>query len=117
MESFCTSTTERPNWISMPISVSFFAVYVLTFSGKGVSSRGAMSTRRTRMFAGSIRSPSLRTTIRISSAIAPDVSTPVGPPPTTTNVRVTGFPSSASTSADSRVIRSVFLSFLESESE
>ena len=101
----------------MPISVSFFTVYVLTFSGKAVSSRGAMSTRRTRMFAGSIRSPSLRTTIRISSAIAPDVSTPVGPPPTTTNVRVTGFPSSASTSADSRVIRSVFLSFLESDSE
>ena len=53
---------------------------------KAGSSRGPASTRMTRAERGSMVRKSAASALRASSAIAPAISTPVGPPPTTTKV-------------------------------
>ena len=54
--------------------------------GEAGRTRGPASTRITRAVRGSMRRKSRASVCRAISANAPAISTPVGPPPTTTNV-------------------------------
>ena len=64
-----------------------------------------MSTSGTRTLEGSIRSPSRLMTVPISSESAPEVSTPVGPPPTTTKLSDPGAVSAAASASSSELNR------------
>ena len=77
-----------------------------SFGGKLVSNRSVVSTSRIRPARVSIVRKSLRSVSRASSPIWPAISTPVGPPPTTTNVSQASRRSgSGSSSAASKAAR------------
>ena len=71
---------------STPRRLRAFCAFFANASGKAVSILGAASTRIIRAEVGSILRKSDARALWASSAIAPDISTPVGPAPTKTNV-------------------------------
>lgn len=79
-----TSVTPTPRWSWTPIFVRRFLVYCCDFSENALSTVGIMSTRWTRHRLASSGEKYFGTTNFTFSAMAPAVSTPVGPPPTTT---------------------------------
>ena len=82
--SICVTRVSRRT--STPIRVRSFSARADRSSGNPGSRRSSASTRITRVVDVSIRRKSLRITLREISANAPASSTPVGPPPTMTNV-------------------------------
>ena len=79
-------TTVRLSIGVAPMRSSERAAFADSDSGNVVSRRSAVSTSSTRAPVGSIRRKSPRSVSRASSPIWPAISTPVGPPPTTTKV-------------------------------
>ena len=78
-------------------------------SEKGPSTRGAMSSRMIRADSGWMRRNSDLSVLRTSTAIAPAISTPVGPAPTRTKVRRSRWRAgSSSASACSNACRILF---------
>ena len=71
---------------STPRPASVRAAFLERSSGNGGSTRGPPSIKMIRACAGSIERKSWRSVRCAISAIAPATSTPVGPPPTITNV-------------------------------
>ncbi len=76
-------STACPVSTTTPSSSSLRRAYWPRSSGKVDRMRGPASTSRTRAVRGSMRRKSRANVKRASSATAPAISTPVGPPPTT----------------------------------
>ncbi len=101
-----TSTTVCPTSGVTPSFSSARSALCESEGGKPVRMRSAVSTRSTRALRVSTWRKSRRRLSRASSAICPAISTPVGPPPTTTNVsQLRRLSSSGSTSAASNAVR------------
>ena len=81
-----TCVTGVPSITSTPIRFNFFRVLRASDSGKVASILGAASIRIMRAEFVSICRKSEASALCASSAIAPAISTPVGPAPTSTNV-------------------------------
>ena len=80
------SATGAPSRTSTPSSRSDCSALADRFGGKDGSSAGPASIRMTREQCGVMLRKSRDTDARASSAMAPAISTPVGPPPMTTKV-------------------------------
>ena len=78
--------TGVPSRTSTPSRSSDASAAALSFAGKRGSTRGPASTSTMRASRGSMLRKSWRSATRASSAMAPAISTPVGPPPITTKV-------------------------------
>jgi hypothetical protein len=81
-----SAVTAAPSRTSTPSCSSDFLAASDSDGSNGVSKRGAASTRMMRAERGSIERKSAASARLASSAIAPAISTPVGPPPTMTKL-------------------------------
>ncbi|CNH26432.1 Uncharacterised protein [Mycobacterium tuberculosis] len=82
-----TPVTMALSWTSTPIFASRAAARWPSFSPIDGSTAGAASSRITRALVVSMRRKAPFSVWSASSAICPAISTPVGPAPTTVNVR------------------------------
>jgi hypothetical protein len=104
--SVSTPTTVRATSGVTPSSLSERAARSDNGAGKDWSKRDPASTSRTRASRGPMERKASGSVSRASSAIRPATSTPVGPPPTTTNVNQRSpAAASCSTSAASNAFR------------